>query len=337
MSSETPLEEDLNKDLGFGTRVAQESHARLLNRDGSFNVARKGLSFVRSLSVYHALLSISWVKFFLFIIAGYFLTNVVFAFGYVLCGPEALQGAAGKSLPDRFLEAFFFSVQTLATIGYGRISPVGLAANILVAIEALVGLLGFALATGLLFARFSRPSAKIVFSDRAIIAPYRGMTAFEFRIANERSNQIIEVELTVTMSRNEALGGKRVRRFYELPLERKRVVFLPLHWVIVHPIDESSPLYGATKDSFDASDPEFFILVTGVDEIFSQTVHARSSYKHNEVVWGAKFSNMFLPSDGGTTSIDMHKIHDIEAADLPIGKISSPRRGDAPDPGLIRR
>lgn len=304
--------DDQNKDLGFGSRVSQESRVRFLNRDGTFNVVRRGLSFIRSQNTYHWILTISWTKFFFIVSAGYFAANIAFAFGYVLCGPDALRGVEGNTLADRLSEAFFFSVQTLATIGYGRVSPNGLAANILVTIEALTGLLGFALATGLLFSRVSRPSAKILFSNQAIIAPYKNTTAFEFRIANERSNQLIEVEATVTLSRLETDQGVHIRRFYDLPLERKRVVFLPLHWVIVHRIDASSPLYGVTAEEFEASDAEFLILLTAVDETFAQTVHARSSYKHHEVVWGAKFRDMFLPADDGMLSIDMRRLHEIE-------------------------
>jgi inward rectifier potassium channel len=214
---------------------------------------------------------------------------------------------------SQFLQDFFFSVQTLATIGYGRMSPHGLAANILVSIEALVGLLGLALATGLLFSRFSRPSAKIAYSHNAIIAPYRGITALEFRIANERSNELIEANATVTLSWNEHdVEGKLLRKFYPLTLERSKVVFFPLQWVIVHPIDETSPLYGMTKEKFDATDAEILILLTAVDETFSQTVHSRSSYKYHEIVWGAKFVDMFQPSDDDMVSIDLRRIHAIE-------------------------
>jgi inward rectifier potassium channel len=307
-----PPPDDIDKDLGLGARVAQQSGPRLLNRDGSFNVVRAGLPLSRSLSAYHVFLSTSWTGFFLAIAGAYLVTNLAFACGYLLCGPDALHGASGTTLGARFREAFFFSVQTLATIGYGRVSPDGLAANLVVTVEALVGLLGFALATGLLFSRFSRPTARIVFSERAVVAPYRGITGFMFRIANERSHQLIEVEATVTLSRWETQGETRVRKFYELPLERRRVVFFPLHWVIVHPIDEKSPLRGVTPEAFDASDPEVFILLTAVDETFSQTVHARSSYKHYEVVWDARFRDIFLRTDDGRPGIDLRLLHDTE-------------------------
>jgi len=309
----TPQQNDINRDLGLGSRVAQQSKVRFLNRDGSFNVNRRGLPFLRTQNAYHSLLTMSWVRFFLIIISAYFLMNLVFAIGYYFTGPESLDGMDTSSFTSQFLEDFFFSVQTLATIGYGRMNPHGLAANILVSIEALVGLLGLALATGLLFARFSRPSAKIAYSHNAIIAPYRGMTALEFRIANQRSNELIEVNATVTLSWNEHdTNGTLIRKFYPLALERNKVIFFPLQWVIVHPIDQTSPLYGMTKEKFDATDAEILILLTAIDETFSQTVHSRSSYKHHEIIWGAKFADMFQSSEEDRISIDLRRIHAFE-------------------------
>lgn len=305
-------QDDPNKDFGLGSRVAQQSRLRFLNRDGSFNVKRNGLSFFRSLSLYHWLLTMSWARFFCIILIAYLVTNILFAWGYILCGPDALHGSAAVTDAERWLDAFFFSVQTSATIGYGRISPNGLAANILVTVEALSGLLGFALATGLLFARFSQPNAKIIFSTSAVIAPYKNGSAFMFRIANQRKSQLIEVQATVSMGRVELNNGKPIRRFHSLTLEREKVVFFPLHWVIVHPIDEKSPLYSVTEADFVKSDPEIVILLTGIDETFSQTVHARSSYKHHEVVWGARFGDMYVGDEDGKMAIDMRRIDEIE-------------------------
>jgi inward rectifier potassium channel len=301
------------KDLGLGSRVAQETRQRFLNKDGTFTAHRKGLGYFQSLSLYHWLLTISWPQYMLLLIGFYFLTNIAFAFGYYLCGPQSFQGVVESTSHGWLVDAFFFSVQTIATIGYGRINPVSLIANILVTLESLVGLLGLALATGILFARFSRPSAKIIYSTNAVVAPYRGITAFEFRIANERSNQLIEVNVTVTLSRFETEDGKRTRRFHLLSLERKSVVFFPLNWTIVHPIDESSPLYGVTEQGLNESDAEFLVLLTAVDETFSQTVYSRSSYKDHEVIWGAKFSSMFHTVNG-TAAVNLRRIHDVEMA-----------------------
>ncbi len=301
------------RDLGFGSVVARESRVRLLNRDGSFSVARTGFGFWTSISPYHALLTMSWGMYLTLASLSYLVVNALFACAYLLCGSGALAGVEAGKVHSEFLRAYFFSVQTLATIGYGHIIPAGLPANILVTIESLVGLLGFALVTGLLFARFSRPTAKILFSDTAVIAPYRGITAFEFRIANQRSNQIIELEAKVLYSRMEKSGGTDVRRFYELALERRKVTFFPLSWTIVHPIDASSPLHGLSDDDLRSSDAEFLVLLTGIDETFSQTVHARSSYKAHEIVWNAKFTNIFdRPSADGPLTIDVSRIHGIE-------------------------
>lgn len=254
----------------------------------------------------------SWVKFHTMVVLSYFLVNVLFALAYLACGPEAIQGSAATSTGGRFFDAFFFSVQTLATIGYGKISPSGFGANIVVAFEALTGLFGFALATGLLFARFSRPNAKIQYSEKAVIAPFHGITGFMFRIVNERQNQLIEVSATLTYSRMETHNGKQVRKFYSLPLERNKVTFFPLHWTIVHPIDEKSPLFGVTQKKLEESDAEFAILLTGIDETFSQSVHSRSSYKYDEVVVGAKFRDMFLPTENGVVRVDLRRLSDIE-------------------------
>jgi inward rectifier potassium channel len=299
-----------SRDFGLGDRVAQQSRARLLNRDGSFNVRRAGLSLFRSLSLYHHLLNTSWTRFFASVAAFYLVSNVVFAAAFVLCGKHALQGTRGETLIERFLESFFFSVHTLATIGYGSVSPASLAANILVTVEALIGLMGLALVTGILFARFSRPSAQILFSRQAVVGPYRDITALMLRIANERTTQLIEVEATVSLN---LWQGER-RKFYELPLERKKVLFFPLHWVIVHPIDERSPLWGMGEADFRGADAEVLVLLTAVEEDFGQTVHARTSYKPAEVVWGARFADLYLRSDDGMLGIDVGRLHEIERA-----------------------
>lgn len=307
------------RDLGFGAVVASESRKRLLNPDGTFNVARRGLGVWSSLSVYHALLRMSWPRFLATLAGGYLVANALFAAGYLACGPAALVGAADPSV-GRFLAAFFFSVQTLATIGYGHTYPAGLAANTLVVLESLTGVLGFALATGLLFARFSRPTARIVFSRRAVIAPYRGGQAFMFRIANARRSELIELQANVLLSLLEDSDGRRIRRFYTLPLERQHVAFFPLSWTIVHPIDELSPLNARTQAELLAREAEILVLLTGIEETFSQTVHARSSYRAGEIVWAARFADVFhRDADDGDLTIDMGRLHDIEPAELPAG------------------
>ena len=303
--------EDIDRDLGIGTRAGL-SRQRFLSRDGSFNVRRLGLSPLRSLSVYHAMLTMSWPRFFTVMVSSYFVVNIVFALGYLACGENALSGVVDQSLWGRAQASFFFSVDTVATIGYGSVSPVSLAANLLVTVEALVGLGGFALATGLLFSRFSRPEAHVAFSDLAVIAPYGDGHALMFRVVNERQSQLIEVQATVNLGRNEGGPGRIKRGFYDLGLERRRVIFFPLHWVIVHPIDEGSPFFGVTEEAFRESEAEIFVLLSGIDETFNQTVHARTSYRADEVIWGARFKDMFVPSADGRATIDVRMLHEIE-------------------------
>jgi len=308
-----PTTEEQNRDLGFGSVVSRESHQRLLNRDGTFNVRRSGYSLLSSLSAYQALVTISWSHFALVILVSYLLLNSIFAGAYLLCGPDALHATVNDELGSGFLRAFFFSVETFATIGYGGVTPAGLAANIIVTIESLVGLLSLALATGILFARFSKPTAKIMYSRNAVIAPYRETIAFEFRIANERKNQIIELEAKVLFSRFEPFDGSASRRYYNLALERNKVAFFPLSWTIVHPIEPNSPLYGLTEQDLRETQAEFLILLTGIDETFSQTVHSRSSYRAEEVIWNARFTDVF---ERGTRDeelqIDIQRLHNIE-------------------------
>ncbi|HEV8657319.1 MAG TPA: ion channel [Thermoanaerobaculia bacterium] len=308
---------DVNADLGFGSVVTRELRQRFLNRDGTFNVRREGLGFWESLSAYHYLLSIGWPTFLGYVTVGYVVLNALFAFAYVACGPRALAGFLGATAEQRFFTAFFFSVHTLATIGYGNIVPLSMAANIIVTIESLAGLLGFGVVAGIAFARFARPMANILFSRNAIIAPYGDQTALMFRIVNQKSNQIVNLEATVMLSRRKSGSTTPAREFIPLPLEREGVTFFPLSWTIVHPIDEKSPFHGETEEMFRTCDAEVLIMLNGFDETFSQTVHTRSSYKGDEVVWGAKFRSMFNPPrDDGVLSVDIRHLSEFDRVAL---------------------
>jgi inward rectifier potassium channel len=301
------------KDLGFGTEVARGTRRRLLNRDGSFNVMLEGLNPLSSLGLYRWLLTISWPQLLAFITGSYVAINLLFAFAFLLCGPDALQSPTGTFASQPFYRAFFFSVDTFATIGYGNIIPVGVAANTLVTIEALLNIVGIALATGVMFARFSRPSARIIYSRNAIVAPYRDKTALEFRIANARSSQLIDVQVQAILTKIERVGASTVRKFYELELERNRVVFFPLSWTVVHPIAPGSPMWGLTHEDLIAADAELLVLLIATDETVSESVHSRSSYEADEIVWGAKFANMFMRNEAeGIVGMDLERIHDIE-------------------------
>jgi inward rectifier potassium channel len=313
-----PPQPDINLDLGFGSVVARESRKRFLNRDGSFNVRREGLSGWQELSPYHYLLTISWPKFTGFVAAAYIISNTLFAGAYMLCGDTALTGFHHGFL-GRFWIAFFFSVETIATIGYGNIVPVTLAANLVMTLESLSGILAFALVAGIVFARFARPTAQILFSGCAVIAPYRDIKGFMFRIVNERRTQIVDLQARVLLSRRNKNAPEGAREFVPLKLERESVAFFPLAWTIVHPIDNDSPLRDFLNgEDFRTCDSEFLVLLNGFDETFSQTVHTRSSYKGEEVIWGARFRSMFNPPEAdGTISINVQKLHDYERVPLP--------------------
>jgi inward rectifier potassium channel len=313
----TIREQDL-RDLGFGSVVSQESHERLVNRNGTFNVKRSGLAFGQSFSPYHFMLTIPWWQFFAIAAATYLLANTLFAWAYLASGRDALGAVYAGLEHHTFLRAFFFSVQTLSTIGYGQVFPVGLAANLLVTMESLAGLIGFAIVTGLLFSRFSRPTAKMLFSRHGLIAPYRGITAFEFRVANARRNEVIEVSAKVLLTKFEMVDAVRTRRYYLLPLERDGVTFLPLTWTVVHPIEAGSPMYGETLESLRASQAEFIVLMSGYDETVAATVNQRTSYTPNEILWGARFANAFLlaATKGTKVSFDMRRFDTVEPAPL---------------------
>ena len=302
------------QDLGLGSVVGGANEKRLLNRDGSFNPRREGMPFLASLNAYHFFLTISWKRFFATVVAGYLGANVLFALAYLACGLDSISGQDPAKFGGHFGRAFFFSVETLGTIGYGNIQPNGILPNMIVTVESLTGLLVLALGTGILFARFSRPTSGVVFSDHAVVGPYRNATGFMFRLANGRINQLLELEAKVLFSRMEG----DVRRYDQLALERSRVVFFPLSWTIVHPIEQTSPLYGMTREDLAAKDAEFLVLLSGTDETFSQTVHARTSYKPAEVVFGQLFVNIYNPvARDGTVSIDMRKLSDTEPAESP--------------------
>jgi inward rectifier potassium channel len=323
----TVNEQDL-RDLGFGAMISRESQARLLNRDGSFNVERRGLSFCQWFSAYHVMLTIPWWQFFSLAAVWYLLANGAFALGYLACGPNSLGSETAGMENHTFLRAFFFSVQTLSTIGYGHVVPLGLAANTLVTLESVIGLLGFAIITGLLFARLSKPNARMLFSREAVIAPYGNITALEFRVANARRNEVIDVSAIMLFTRFEEVAGIRTRRYYPLPLERERVTFLPLTWTVVHPIDQASPLHGETPESLREANAEILVLLSAFDETVSATVNQRTSFVPGEIRWGARFANAFVAAGraGSKLAFDMRQFDNTEPAAMPQAALIVDRR-----------
>ncbi len=289
-------------DLGLGDKVARQPGTRLINNDGSFNVVRRGRSFW---APYQQLVEMSWPRFLLVTLISYIIINLVFTVGFLLIGTDSLTGIP-QDTPfwERFLGAYFFSIQTFTTVGYGSLSPVGVAANALAAFVALFGWTALAVATGLFYARFARPSRIVIFSDKAIIAPYRdGLESLQFRIANKRDTHLINVHARMVLTWLE--GGQR--RFAPLPLERDTVPLFPLNWTIVHPITTDSPIYGWSKNEYCKKQSELLIMVEGYDEIHAQSVHVNNSYLHSEIVWNARFQPMYFEREH-TTELHLDRI-----------------------------
>jgi inward rectifier potassium channel len=295
-------------DPGLTTQFSGELR-RAINPDGSFNVRRKGLRF-RDANLYLKLIDTTWPRFLLVVVAVFLLVNMLFAGIYLAIGIDRLQGAEPEM--SAFANAFYFSVHTLTTVGYGNVYPRGGWANSVSALEAAAGLMIFALVTGLLYGRFSRPSARILFSGHALVTPYQDGTSLQFRITNARSNVLMNLEARVLLMTVDSNDSQLKRSYADLPLERRGVYFFPLTWTIVHPIDSNSPLYGKTREDLARLSAELLILIQGFDDTFSQVVHSRYSYRHDEIVWGAKFVPAFSIDPKGDLVLEIDRIHEMK-------------------------
>src|SRR5690242_3398902 len=257
--------------------------------------------------LYHDLLVSSWPRLFAFLALSYVAANTLFAVAYL-----AVPGSIENARHGSFVDAFFFSVQTMATIGYGKLVPGTLWANALVTLEALFGLLGIAMVTGLMFAKFSRPTARVLFSRRAVVMPFDGTPSLMFRMANARGNNIVEAQVHVVLARNEVTSeGHAMRRFHDLDLSRRQSALFTLSWTAIHPISERSPLRDATPASLAAADAEIIVSLLGFDEHFSQTVHARHFYAAEDIVWNARFADILPSLRRGVRRVDFTRFHDV--------------------------
>lgn len=281
--------------------------SRIVDRDGHINVIRRGMALIRWDDLYHSLLVISWGWLLLLLGLSYLAANALFAIAYLL-GGDCIANAE----PGSFADAFFFSVQTMASIGYGAMHPTTVYANVLVVLESMVGLLGIAIATGLMFARFSRPTAQVMFSNVAIITEQNGVPTLMLRAGNQRRNQILEAQLWITLVRNETTAeGDYMRRFYDLELVRRQTPIFALTWTAMHPIDPASPLYGATPETLQRDEIEIVVILTGLDETLSQTIHARYSYIADEVLWNVRFADVLSRAADGQRIVDYTRFHDV--------------------------
>jgi len=291
----------------FGRQFIQRIQRRSLHQSGDSETSGDGYFD----DFYHQLMTSSWPLLLLEVAAAFVAVNCLFALGYLMLGgvEHARRGS--------FADAFFFSVQTIATVGYGQMVPVSFAANLLASGEALAGLLSFALATGLIFSKFSRPSARVRFTRNAVISVRDGAPSLMFRMANVRANQIVDAQIHVVLERQErTLEGEQVRRFYDLDLTRYRNAIFNYSWTAIHPINQDSPLYGATSESLNASDAGIVVSLTGIDETFSQTVYARYNYEAKDIIWGARLADITGRTPEGEFFLDFTRYDHVVPAEL---------------------
>jgi inward rectifier potassium channel len=292
-------------ELGFGSKVMTDG--RMMNSDGSFNVQRETIGFWDN--TYHQLIIMPWALFFLLVFGCFVLLNSLFALLYVVIGIEHLGGVTPGNVLWNFANAYFFSSQTLTTVGYGHISPQGLVTSIVASIESFAGLLAFALISGLLYGRFSRPRAKIVFSEQMLVAPYGKGQALMFRMGHASKSELIETEVQMLIAINQRdETGNLLRNYYPLPLEINKVSFFSLSWTLVHALDERSPVFGFSKQDLADANSEIMVLVKAVEDTNQQMVHARRSYTTNDLVWNARFGPVITRNKKGQPQVLLSQI-----------------------------
>lgn len=291
-------------DPGLG-EIYNRKTKRVINQDGSFNVIRKGMKS----HLYQDLIDMGKWKFFSLLILVYLILNAIFAFVYITIGVDNLGGAKFNEYFPNYMHAFFFSMQTFTTVGFGAIFPKDASTNFVAGMEAMAGLLFFALATGMIYGRFSKPSAKILFSKNALIAPFKEGNALMVRLVNRRANVLMDMDARVFLVLAESGENGTNRKYYALKLEIDTIAFFPLSWTLVHAINDESPLKGLNMEDMREMDAEIIVLLRGFDETFGQQVQARYSYVCGEMIWGAKFIKNFSTDSNGEIILDIDGVH----------------------------
>ncbi len=292
----------VNNETGLGTNTALGG-GRFFNKTGTPNIEISGLPFWRRLNLYHSMLTMARWKFILFIFVFFIIINLFFAVIYLLIGIEHLGGMVANSDLEKFGEAFFFSAQTFTTVGYGRINPIGFIASLTASLEALTGLMSFALVTGMLYGRFARPRAFIRYSKNALFAPFKSGVALMFRMVPYTKNYLSNVEVKVTLAVKITEDGILKNKFLNMPLDIAKASTMTSNWTLVHVINEESPLFGFNKEDMVNAEAEILVFVQGFDESFSNIVLSRASYHYEEFVYGAKFLPMYHPNEDKTSTI----------------------------------
>ncbi|MBI2275543.1 MAG: Inward rectifier potassium channel Irk [Chitinophagaceae bacterium] len=307
----------VNNETGLGTNTALNG-GRFFNKNGAPNIEVHGLPLWRRLNIYHSLLSMPRWKFLCAIILFFITVNLFFAAVYLWIGIDHLGGMVAASEGEKFGEAFFFSAQTFTTVGYGRINPIGFMASLTASLEALIGLMSFALVTGLLYGRFARPRAYIRYSKNALFVPFRDGVALMFRMVPYTKNYLLNVEVKVTLALKIEEGGQLKNKFFNVPLDIAKATTMTSNWTLVHMINEESPLFGFTRKDIADAEAELLVFVQGFDESFSNTVVSRTSYRYEDFVYGAKFVPMFHPNaSNSTTILHLDKLDEYTLVDLP--------------------
>ena len=308
------IKQENTENSGFGSRAS----GRFINKDGLPNVRRRGVNVFNRLSWYHTMLNLSSFRFITYLVVMYIFINLIFACIYYLIGVEHLTGINKSNPLDEFIDVFFFSSQTFTTVGYGRIAPIGFLASLVATFEAFLGLLTFAIATGLFYGRFSRPRAYLRFSDIALIAPFQDVTALMFRLAPYKNNALTDADVTLSTAIEINEEGTTKSNFYRLETQLSKINTLSLNWTVVHKIDENSPFAGFSAEDFANTNIEIIVHVRAFDEVFSNTVVQRSSYVSREIIYGAKFLPMYYPDkEKDSTVLDLDKINEYQKVDLP--------------------
>lgn len=309
--------QDKTDEFGFTNRIADGAQ-RIMGQDGQFNVTRVGEKKL----IFHELLTMSWSRFILYILAYYAVVNLFFAGLYLLVDYNGIGMTDDYEVRQPFLVAFYFSAQTLTTVGYGSLYPLSTSVSTLAAAEALVGLMGFAIFTGLMYGRFSKTPHSIRFSRKAVVAPYKDSIGIMFRAANERNHHLEELEVKVTLAVVIDVDGKSSRKFYPLPIDNNRITYFPLNWTMVHHINEDSPLYGMQSQDFANASLEMLVMIKGFNETTGQELHARYSYTQNEIEYGAKFTLPYYFKPDGSTIFELNKIDHYESVAMPEAAVS---------------
>jgi len=307
---------DINN-TGFGPNSSVEG-GRLVNADGTNNLRKRGVAFWERISLYHSLLRMRRINFLLTIFFFYTGINLFFAMLYLVTGVDHLMGVEpSASIVEKFMDAFFFSSQTLTTVGYGHVAPTGMVTNTIASAESLLGILVFALVTGLMYGRFARPRAYLLFSQNVLVSPFKGGRALMLRLCTYKNNHLTDVSATITLALHLEENGRIVTRFYPLDLDLSAINSLALSWTIVHSIDENSPLYNMTKEQIRDARAEIVVNIKAFDDHFSNIVQQRTSYTYQQVVYGARFLPMFeRAKDGSYTLLELNKVNAHEPAPI---------------------